>query len=261
MGYKYSFMDNATYTAQDINERFSCFLTEGVALSDTGNLLDNLNGMTKNITSQGVAYDSCKVVCQDGVYKISKGSCFMQDGSAIIFDNEGFVLEVAPYVHQYVYLVRNEPENKIDVVVSTEAVPEDGVLLAEITEWGEIYDRRKVAMLKVNSNQSGTMKIFYDEFYSSENYASKVVDTGSPNMSYIVIWYGYMGTGDRRVEADTYGRCIRAIDDSETEEFIMIDSRGFTKFKFNVKKNGDKLEVSINPANSFEDYAICYGVI
>lgn len=261
MGYKCSFMDNELYTAQDVNERFSCFLSEGVALGESGNTLRDLNDLTKNLASGGVMKDSCKVVCENGVYKISQGSCFMQDGSAITFDQEGYLLDVTPYVHQYVYLMRNEPHNTIDIVCSQEEPPASAIRLAEITDGGSIYDKRQYAKLNMNSTQEGTMKTFYNEFYYSEDFQPIENDAGTGNLSYIIIWYGYYGLGEGSTDVDCSGRCIRVVNDDAPMEFNIVDIMGNTRFRFNVTKSGNILKTSIVPTSRTKDYAICFGVI
>ena len=186
----------------------------------------------------------------------------MHDGSAITFDEDGWELDVIPYTHQNVYIVRNEPMNSINIMCGSEEPPENAVKLAEITNSGEIYDRRQYAKLKVASTQEGGLKTFYDEYYRSELDEPKVKDVGTGNFSYVIIWYGYYGLDESdRLNLDCSGRCILPIDDDTPVSFRMLDFVGRTRFTFNVTKSGSILESSINPTSRTLDYGICYGVV
>ena len=140
MAYKCSFLDNQTYIAQDVNDIFARITSGGVIFTDTGYTLGDLNAVQSGVTSGGVTRDtnSCKVVKNGNTYKISKGACFMNDGSAIIFDEDGQEIEITPNMENYVYLKRNVMANTINVVVSDAEGDEDTIPLAKIAENGTI---------------------------------------------------------------------------------------------------------------------------
>ncbi len=163
MGYKTSFLDNASYSAQDVNEALSHLTKEGVAIfSDSGDIISDLNSAVAEITNSGTIDGSCKVVNNNGTYKITKGTCFMNDGSQITFDNDGYVIERIENVKNYIYLSRNELFNRIDIVVSKTAGGTDTVPLAEIESDGSVKDTRKFASAKIamssgNITRSGSV--------------------------------------------------------------------------------------------------------
>lgn len=261
MGYKCSFMDNQIYSAQDINERFSMMFTSGVSLGESGNVLADLNGITEEIVTSGVLPDACRIEKTDSGYKISAGTAIMEDGSAISFDAEGYEFSAESGVYSYVYLVRNEPQNTIDIVVS-QVLPEgEYVPLGEITQDGNVLDRRKYANLKINSYQSDTLRNFEKSFSYADSYAGETYDLENGNFSYVIIWSGkYYSTGNTRVVYSS-DRDILPIEDGQELKIIMVDDSGYTRFVFWAKKNGQLLETRIDPANSRADYEISFGII
>jgi len=254
-------MDNEVYSAQDINQRFSDFLSEGVILAGSGNILADLNSATEEVVSSGVVADSCAVVKDGGGYKISSGTCLMQDGSAIVFDDEGYRIQVEPYVHCYVYFKRNEPENRIDIVVSATAGDGDFVPVAEITDNGDIFDRRKYAQLKVNTCQAGTLRNLSKEFYYKDGYKGEVFDLSNGNFSYIIIWKGTLNFESESRSLKSHEICIQPIYDGKEKYFTMIDNGGSTRCALHIRKNGQYLEVDIEPTLMGADYSVSIGVI
>ncbi|MBQ7985925.1 MAG: hypothetical protein IJ304_01500, partial [Clostridia bacterium] len=162
MAYKCSFLDSQTYSAQDVNDIFARITQGGVVFTDTGYTFGDLNAAQESTVTGGVTRDtnSCMVVKDGDTYKISKGACFMNDGSAIIFDEDGQEIEITPDVINYVYLVRNLVANSIDIVVSEAQGDADSIPLAEIDEDGNVFDRRKYARAKVDLATSGNIKNF-----------------------------------------------------------------------------------------------------
>lgn len=204
MAYKCSFMDNEVYSAQDVNEVISHLTSGGVVFADTKNVLSDLNTAVAEAVEAGVLNDesSCKVVLEDGVYKISKGVCFMEDGSSICFDEDGYELTVSSGVKNYIYLKRNMPFNTIDIVVS-ETEGTEGVPLAVIDEFGHITDSRVYARSNVVIGAPGTLKSFDIEFTKVETattyYKTNTVrlDVGLGDISYLIFWsssYTYNGS-------------------------------------------------------------------
>ena len=149
MGYKCSFMDNESYTAQDVNDTIARIAGDGVAFSNAGNTLSDLNTAIAGIVDSGTQLCGCGVTVTDGMYKIGAGTCFMGDGSQITFDADGYEFTPEAEVKNYVYVKRNAVENTIDVIVSQTAGSGDFVPLAEIEADGTVSDTRKFATAKV----------------------------------------------------------------------------------------------------------------
>ena len=149
MGYKCSFMDNEAYTAQDVNDAIGRIAGDGAAFSDAGDTLADLNTALAGIVGSGTQLCGCGVTETDGVYKIGAGTCFMEDGSQITFDSDGYEITPEAEVKNYVYVKRNVTENTIDVIVSQTPGSGDFVPLAEIAEDGSVSDTRKFATAKV----------------------------------------------------------------------------------------------------------------
>lgn len=263
MAYKCSFMDNSVYTAQDVNEVFSHLTSAGVVFSDTGNTLSDLNTVVSDTMSQGVANtDSCKVINQDGIYKISKGACFMADGSVIAFDDEGEELEITPGVYSYVYLKRNIPENAIDIVVSETAPEEDCVSLAEIDARGTVYDRRVYSRAKVQVGTPNTLKNFSRVISPQELITSLSVDVGTGDFSYFVIWDVRRTYGGIKEKYAIINQNLVPVSDSEGN---FVDTGAMTggapDFTINISKDGQMLNLSFSRYNVTAVYEIEFGVI
>ena len=199
MAYKCSFLDNQVYTAQDVCDIFARVTCGGVLFADTGDIFADLNSATGELSTDGITRDpdSCRVVLENGVYKISKGACIMNDGTAITFDSNGQEIEVTQGSYSYIYLKRNTVENTIDIVVSEYQGEGDFVPLAEIDEDGYIYDRRAYAKAKADIGEAGTLRNFTVYFTQCTPTKSETVtvDFGdelwSPLSSVLCILYQY----------------------------------------------------------------------
>lgn len=206
MAYKCSFLDNETYSAQDVNDIFARITSGGVTFADTGYTIGDLNSATSETVTEGVTRDanSCKVIKDGDTYKISKGACFMNDGSAIIFDDMGQEIEIISGIINYVYLERNVMENTIDITVSATAGGEDSIPLAEINEEGTVFDRRKYSKAKVDFTMSERVRNFTVNIPECTDTASEIisVDLGEGDFSYVTVWGGnrtYNGIDEERV--------------------------------------------------------------
>ncbi len=262
MAYKCSFMDNSVYTAQDVNEVFSHLTSAGVVFSDTGSTLSDLNAVVADTVSEGVVNtDSCKVVNQDGIYKISKGACFMTDGSAITFDDEGTELAVTPGVYSYVYLKRNIPENAIDIVVSETAPEEDCVSLAEIDTSGAVYDRRVYSKAKVQVGTPNTMKNFTQVFTPSDLGNTLSTDIGTGDFSYFAIWNVRKIGGGTEFNFGTTTKNIISISDGENSYISCGHINSAPETLVYVTKDGQNLNMSLTGYNRFCTYEIEFSVV
>ena len=153
MAYRCLFMDNGIYTAQDVNDALSNIVSEGVSGYPFGSdAVAGLNTAIAGITSGGTQFKgtSCLLVHNGGTYKISEGSCFMADGSQIIFDSDGYVIEHQNGVYEYVYLERDVLHNTVNVVVSSQSGGVNTIPIAEINTDGTVIDRRSFAKSKVS---------------------------------------------------------------------------------------------------------------
>lgn len=195
MGYKCSFMDNETYTAQDVNEAIGRIAGDGAAFSDAGSTLADFNAALAGIVGSGTQLCGCCVTKSGDTYKIGVGTCFMSDGSQITFDNEGHIIEPIGDTKTYVYLKRNEAANTIDIVVSATAASGDFVPLAEIAADGSITDTRKFAsakvMLKAGQNTPSR------SYTVTQTYAgTKTIETGFSGWRYILLHNRYVVSGN-----------------------------------------------------------------
>ena len=153
MAYKCLFMDNGVYTAQDVNDAFSNIISGGVSGYPLGlNAVADLNGAIAELVSGGVNYHGtdCLVTKSGGIYKISRGVCFLNDGSQIVFGEDGYVISHEDGVYEYVYLERDVLHNAVNVIVSGTSGGQDTIPLAEIKADGSIVDRRRFSKAKIS---------------------------------------------------------------------------------------------------------------
>lgn len=137
MAYKCFFMSDETYSASDVNQMFARLTSRGVSLFDVsgnGTLID-INTAVSNFAGAGVELynpDACKVVrVSDTQIKIMPGTAIMNDGSMIVFDEDGYTFEAV--FRTCVVLRRNMATNTIDVLsVGEDEVQADDVCLANI---------------------------------------------------------------------------------------------------------------------------------
>lgn len=266
MAYKCSFLDSEIYIAQDVNDIFARITSGGVVFTDTGYTFGDLNEAQSNTVSGGVTRDinSCLVIKSGDTYKISKGACFMNDGSAITFDEDGQEIQIIPGVVNYVYLMRNIVQNAIEIVVSQEIWDEDSIPLAEINENGIVYDRRKYAKAKVDLATCGKIKNFTVEFKGITSTTSETVtvDLEDGAFSYVILWGGkrmYHGIENNRVS--TWNNLLTLADDGE-EAFMTIGPyEGGQNEDVYFRKDGQKLHIYLTKTVYGEEFTFNMGVI
>lgn len=266
MAYRCSFLDNEAYTAQDVNDIFARVTHGGVLFTDTGYTLGDLNASASNLSTEGVTRDpdSCRVVKKSGVYKISKGSCIMNDGTAIIFDADGQEIEIVENQTNYVYLSRNIAEDTIDIVVSVYPGDENSVPLAEIDDDGIIYDRRRYAKAKADIGEAGTLRNFTAHFapLSALRTETVTLDFGDEMFSYIVVWDGQRVSSSGNVEkrvANT--RNLVPLIDGEEVPVSIGEKQGGHKEYIRCTKDGQKLHIYLSGAYTGSNYTMNLGVI
>lgn len=265
MAYKCSFLDNQAYTAQDVNDIFARISCGGVVFTDTGYILGDLNRVQEEMVTEGVVRDenSCRVVEENGVYKISKGACFMNDGSAIIFDDNGYEIEIVPESMNYVYLYRNAAENSIDIVVSQYEWDEECIPLAIIDEDGYIYDRRRYAKAKVDICTEGKLQNFTVNFVKCGATVSETItlDLGNGAFSHLIFWDGeriYYGKAEQRVAKN---RNLKELTEGEEILLSIGKNEGTHNEYISCKKNGQYLELYLMNPIPFAEYTLNVGVI
>lgn len=266
MAYRCSFLDNEVYTAQDVNNVFSCLTSAGVVFTDTGSSLSDLNTAVAKTVGEGVLADasSCMVVHEDGAYKISPGACFMADGSVIIFDAKGEEISISEGVKNYVYLERNRPANSIDVVVATAAGGENSVPLAEISEDGTITDTRKYAHSKVMLGVADTLKSFTLEFTECTDNSSETitVDIGTGDFSYVIIWGGtYVSQGGTTEKREASTRNLAELTEGTHTKLSIGKGENLYRECVYFKKDGQYLEVHLSNVGEGGKYTLNFSAI
>lgn len=194
MAYRCLFMDNGIYTAQDVNDALSNLVSEGVSGYPFGNdAVTGLNEAIEGIADSGTQYKgtSCLLVKSGEEYRISEGAAILKDGSQIIFDSEGYVVEHQSGIYEYVYLERDVLHNTVNVVVSSERGGVNTVPIAEIKTDGTVLDRRQFAKAKVSllaePKNIGVIKRIQIEVSGNSSY---LYDVGFNGWKYIIFRYG-----------------------------------------------------------------------
>ncbi|MBQ3118164.1 MAG: hypothetical protein IJC10_00165 [Clostridia bacterium] len=162
MAYKYSFADNEIYGANDINAITKRLVTSGVEDSFTDGVAYNasrFNDAGKLLYTSGAvpeSYLSLKVEdAGDGKILINPGKAFFDDGAVIEIEAGGETLSYVSGSKNYVYLKNDLINTNRCYPCCTVAEPEgDYVLLAEISEYGAITDKRTYAKGKLPGYQS-----------------------------------------------------------------------------------------------------------
>lgn len=265
MGYKCAFMDNEVYSSDDVNGIISRLTTAGVVLANSGNVLADLNTVTSEITSEGVEdnLDSCKLTAVDGVYKISEGVCFMNDGSTIVFDAEGYIVTPISNTYCYVYLKRNAPSNTIDVIVSEAAGEGEFVPIAEINEYGKVFDRRVFSKAKVKLTTEKSLKSYVFEL-DIANGQTMTVDLETSNFSKIVLNKAYRissGVKNNNYLVAAYHNAADIVD-GETVGFALGANAGNpASLSVTFKKDGQYLEITTSERNMYNGWEYHFDVI
>lgn len=266
MGYKCGFLDNQTYTAQDVNDIFKRVSWGGVSFYDTGDTISDLNEAGAQLADEGVIMentDSCRVVLKDGKYLISPGFCLMHDGSSITFDEEGYEITPVLDVKNYVYLLRNDSVNSIDIVVSETAGDEQSVPLAEIDDKGNIYDRRKYAKAKVQLGREKGIRSYTLNFYESRGDISETItiDLGDGDFSYVILWglrAIYLGNDHKRVPTS---KNFYELIEAEPIKISVGEFIGDGREMIHITKDGQFLHVYLTRVVNGGSHIVDIGVI
>ena len=242
MSYIYSFMDNETYGADDINATISRLTTKGVTVYPTDqNLIDAMNGVTSAVATPGVDFNqySCFVSKENNNIKISPGTVFFENGISMVINSDG---ETLPFKYNtYVYLYYDKIKNSCYPSTS-ETLPENNyVLLAYIDETGNIKDMREYATSKLAPNSEITIFEFDTDIrYSSTTLPDEVLATfnvGYSSYRHVVFSYATKKLGGHIILVDN--------DFSEYANF-------FDGSRIRFRKDGPTLELSIHPHGDFD---------
>lgn len=170
MGYTYSFFDNQTIGADDLNRLTKRFVTGGIADVFANSRSYNLTQLNKVIFSNvtgGVVPETdnnLKVSLSGGNVVISSGSAFFPSGTVVDVDAEGITLPYTPNAVNYVELVSDGSLNKVFPHCSTKLIQGNVVLLAVINADGSITDKRTYAKGKIPSAYASSYTIPYRTF-------------------------------------------------------------------------------------------------
>ncbi len=156
MGIKYSFVDNAVYGTQDVNDIARSLVGAGVApfLSKSSYNVSNLNAMTSALVGTGVQLNGCKVIVQNTSSEImtvtvSQGIIFFESGVRLEVDSAGYVILAQPTISGFVFAHYN-PSLQMAEIRFEAQLPNVGetVLLSKIKD-GVATDKRTFAQSKV----------------------------------------------------------------------------------------------------------------
>lgn len=195
MSYRYSFADNETYSAEDLNKFFSRIVSSGIEEHFDDGVpynLSKINDAGACIYTDGVVPEtelSLKVIKNGDKAEILPGAAFFKDGAVIeIYETES--LDIISGVKNYVYLKNDlEEGNACYPEVSDEEPSENFVLLCEIN--GEtVTDMRKYAKGKLpfySSNAFYKMEISDDiHIINDKAEESKTYDIGNNTFGHIL---------------------------------------------------------------------------
>ena len=197
MAYQYSFADNVTYGAPDVNKMVSRLVSSGVEDPFSEGVPYNLSKFNEAgallYTAGAVpeTADTLKVV-QSGENKVRiyPGTAFFSDGSVIEIEAGGHELDVTAGVKNYVYLKNDLSTSNTSYPVCSTAAPNgDFVPLAEISDIGEITDKRTYARGKLPgyaSNAQYTMEISDRFSMNVKDPVVKTYDIGNNSYRYLM---------------------------------------------------------------------------
>lgn len=164
MAYKYSFCDNESYGAEDINNITKRLVTAGVEdafvdgvpynlkkINEAGSVLYTPGTVAEDINTLRVENQG------DGTVLINPGTAFFADGAVMEISEGGHSLSIPSGEKSYVYLMNDLANSNACYPACTTEVPTgDYVMLAEISADGTVLDKRTYAMGKLPGYQSNS---------------------------------------------------------------------------------------------------------
>ncbi len=198
MAYHFSFADNESYSAEDVNNITKRLVTKGIEDHFQDGVpynLSDINEAGTHVYTEGVVPETVttlKVTVDGESVFIHPGMAFFADGAVIEIEDGGHTLSKIPGAINYVYLKNDLVNaNACYPVCSAEEPTGDFVLLAEISENGTVTDKRTYAKGKLPgyaSNALSTMKI--TENFSPQNLTETMersFDIGNNNYRYLFV--------------------------------------------------------------------------
>ncbi len=199
MSYNFSFADNISYGAQDVNKITSRLVTSGVEDSFEDGVAYNLSGLneagtlvyTSGVVSETILTLKVTAGNTQNTILINPGTAFFNDGSVIEIEAGGHELSYTPGVKNYVYLKNDLISTNTSYPVCSEDAPTgDFVYLAEISENGKISDKRTYAKGKLpgyQSNDNYRMVIKDYVYLEGKSTVSKTYDIGNNNFKFLMV--------------------------------------------------------------------------
>lgn len=229
MSYKFSFADNAKYSATDVNKITKRLVTSGIEDSFENGVAYNVsrfNEAGQLLYTSGVVPENCltlKVVRSgDGKIIINPGYAFFNDGSVIEIEEGGEELSYTKGVINYVYLKNNlEAANVSYPCCSVDAPEGDYVMLATISDAGVISDKRTYAHGKLPGYQSVSEELMFLEEKVELTVVESYLATGEASFDIGANRFKYMisiGKIDHYNERETVS--IYRIEDGKITTFV-----------------------------------------
>lgn len=276
MGFTYSFVDNAVYGPEDINDITRSLTGAGIApflTKDRYNVSD-LNDLAAALVAEGTSLDGCKCSVENAGTEamsvtVAQGIVFFESGVRLTVDEEGCLLYITPNTAGYAYAHYSPALQKADIVFSGE-LPADGeyVLLAEIAEDGGIQDKRTFARSKVATfGKNVTLTP------SFERVGPELLETGDS-----IGWVTYIVAKAPDVDLSKFNYALVYSPAREAYQIIDladVDSNVFLQQMYNggplnyaqvinnrlcVKQAGSEIVVP-HITNSFDDMLLSYKII
>lgn len=201
MSYTFSFADNGVYSAADVNKITSRLVTSGIedpftdgvpynlsALNEAGTLLYTDGAVPETVNTLKVTKAE-----EEGTIFIYPGTAFFSDGSVIEIEAGGEMLSYTPGVAHYVYLKNDLINSNTSYPACTQEAPTGiYVMLAEISETGEITDKRTYAKGKLPGYSSSAQHVMRIKERISiakrEEHIHKSYDIGNNKYNYLLAY-------------------------------------------------------------------------
>lgn len=204
MSYKFSFADNTTYDAADINAITKRLVTSGIEddffVDGVAYNVSSFNEAGKLLYTSGAVPESCFSLKVENIgddkILINPGKAFFNDGAVIEIELGGETLSYVSGSKNYVYL-KNDLINTNRCYPCCALVEPDGdfVMLAEIDEKGVVTDKRTYAQGRLPGYQSvaGNVLVIDEKLTRTVETAGKThtgsatFDIGNNNYEYILV--------------------------------------------------------------------------
>lgn len=130
-----------------------------------------LNEITKALVNPGILLtdNSCKPSFADGILTIATGTIIFDSGAKIKIKSP---VQLSVSNGTYIYALNNTTLNEGEIIVSPSAPSGDSVMIAQISQTGELIDKRKMAKAKVQLPTEADSYSFVD----TVNMVSGVID-------------------------------------------------------------------------------------